>query len=674
MEDDEFEIDLQVGHDNFWHDCRMENISSSQGVTFGAATTHNVISRTWISSQTGREEVQTPLGTLLTDNGFNNSVRRAQEEVSNTHTVLNISPKLLIVSDGVAYDDTSSTNRRGILDNEQWQSTFQNQRPVVPCRETIVVPSNYARLGETGLIPVHKGSVFSIAGHIDAGYWRFEIQVFDSDGIPLSDSAALESNNASYVSAGLYSSSDLNTMTLGSHNPYGFNVTTDDAAYVNITVGTGSALNNIIRNITCVYHEPPEGYLQSVASTELASKDLYLASAPTMGYAALGTKVGTSSGDYTCTFELSTVLTAQEANGSTSITVDDITNTTPSGNIANGDVVGIALDDGTTHWSTVSGLSGNTFTVDALASPAGTAGAKGLLGAHVVFVRWATSTAATTDLYLSSAPNLHVGAESDANITSGVENVILSTELSGANLTTGFGNTIAGANTAKNLATGNNNTIIGRKAMETIGNPDSCVAIGAFAAPNLNGDQNTVVGASSAQLLSSGQNNTIIGRSAGDDITTGNGNTCIGYLSNTGSASAVNRIAIGTNVGGTNDDQFSFGKFGSIVSNDFGTDALWSRASDVRKKENIEDSELGLDLICKLRPVDFNWKEGWGNQDVKITGLIAQEVEAALDGREFNGHKVQSDGYQELKMEAFIPVLINAVKELTARVKELEGK
>lgn len=171
--------------------------------------------------------------------------------------------------------------------------------------------------------------------------------------------------------------------------------------------------------------------------------------------------------------------------------------------------------------------------------------------------------------------------------------------------------------------------------------------------------------------------NTGIGRNAGDDITSGDFNVVIGSNCDAGLAASTNRIVIGNTVAGTANFQFSFGVVGSVVSNDFGTDALWSRASDVRKKQNIVDSQFGLDFINKQRPVEFNWKEGWGDTSVAIIGLIAQEVERSLEGRKFNGHVVREDGFQELKMEAFIPVLINAVKELStlnaALVKRIEN-
>jgi Chaperone of endosialidase len=49
--------------------------------------------------------------------------------------------------------------------------------------------------------------------------------------------------------------------------------------------------------------------------------------------------------------------------------------------------------------------------------------------------------------------------------------------------------------------------------------------------------------------------------------------------------------------------------------------------SDGRHKKDIEDSDLGLDFIDKLRPVSYRFNNG---DDTLRYGFIAQEVEAAL--------------------------------------------
>jgi trimeric autotransporter adhesin len=132
-------------------------------------------------------------------------------------------------------------------------------------------------------------------------------------------------------------------------------------------------------------------------------------------------------------------------------------------------------------------------------------------------------------------------------------------------------------------------------------------------------------------------------------------------------------------------------KLSNIVSNDFGTDAVWTRASDVRKKKNIADAVLGLGFINDLRPVTYQWKpnyefpkdfaeyseENHMTLDVTMHGLIAQEVKEALDKtgvERFAGWSEGADGCQRISAEAFVFPLIKAIQELTAKVTELEEK
>ena len=229
----------------------------------------------------------------------------------------------------------------------------------------------------------------------------------------------------------------------------------------------------------------------------------------------------------------------------------------------------------------------------------------------------------------------------------------------GSQLDTATTCTFVGSTAGQNQASGVSNVAVGSESLKTAIASSFCTAIGV-----------------NSLQLATGSRSTSVGYKAGDDITTGTDNICMGFQARAGTAGATNRIVIGANISGTADNQFSFGLSANVVSNDFGTDALWSRISDERFKENIDDYSLGLDFITALRVVSYNWRDGYGDTTYKVNGLIAQEVEEALQGIPFNGHTVGDDEEktQKLKLEAFILPLINSVKELTARVAELEGK
>ena len=70
----------------------------------------------------------------------------------------------------------------------------------------------------------------------------------------------------------------------------------------------------------------------------------------------------------------------------------------------------------------------------------------------------------------------------------------------------------------------------------------------------------------------------------------------------------------------------------------------------------------------------FDWKSDGSDfvhfQGKQDTGLIAQQVDAlGLPGIT----TTRSDGTMAVRYDRLIPVLINAIKELEARVKTLEG-
>jgi hypothetical protein len=104
--------------------------------------------------------------------------------------------------------------------------------------------------------------------------------------------------------------------------------------------------------------------------------------------------------------------------------------------------------------------------------------------------------------------------------------------------------------------------------------------------------------------------------------------------------------------------------------------------SDARTKENVRNADDGLQTVLGLRPVRFDFKEGFGNNRKNQLGFIAQEVEAVFpDAVDAAGEKdEQGEPYKSVGPGAMIPVLVKAIQEqqaiitaLTARVEALEG-
>lgn len=94
------------------------------------------------------------------------------------------------------------------------------------------------------------------------------------------------------------------------------------------------------------------------------------------------------------------------------------------------------------------------------------------------------------------------------------------------------------------------------------------------------------------------------------------------------------------------------------------------QTSDARQKTNIQNSDLGLDFINKLRPVFYNWKSG--PDSVIHYGLIAQETEKVVnESRNRNDNTVtpivdrdEKTGRYGLRYTELISPIIKAIQEL----------
>lgn len=95
--------------------------------------------------------------------------------------------------------------------------------------------------------------------------------------------------------------------------------------------------------------------------------------------------------------------------------------------------------------------------------------------------------------------------------------------------------------------------------------------------------------------------------------------------------------------------------------------------SDERLKENIVDSNYGLDVINALRPVCYDWKQGYGNPNQ--LGFIAQEVEKIFP-RMIGEWKIRQDedSYKTIGTGELIPVLVKAIQEQQAIITDLKSR
>ena len=104
--------------------------------------------------------------------------------------------------------------------------------------------------------------------------------------------------------------------------------------------------------------------------------------------------------------------------------------------------------------------------------------------------------------------------------------------------------------------------------------------------------------------------------------------------------------------------------------------------SDRNEKNTIKESDLGLDFICKLKPVSYKWNQREGeNADTKTHyGLISQDVEEAVieSGKTLDDFgsifKPEGDDPMGLSYEEFISPLVKAIQEQQEQIKILQEK
>jgi len=260
-----------------------------------------------------------------------------------------------------------------------------------------------------------------------------------------------------------------------------------------------------------------------------------------------------------------------------------------------------------------------------------------------------------------------------------------------------FGHTALSANTS-----GTYNSSFGYSSLSgnTTGNYNS--SFGGFSLySNVTGSDNSAFGYFALfSPTSAGSRNSAFGSNALYS-SSGSANTAVGYNALTTNSAYVNSTGLGANaaVAGSNQVQL-----GDSATRAYAYGALIDR-SDLRDKADVKDTNLGLEFIKELRPVDFKWdmREDYRpsfdkNADPEIYklanithdgskkrnryhhGLIAQEVKEVLDrnGIDFGGYQdykikggddVLGIGYTEL-----IAPMIKAIQQLSAKVDSLEAQ
>ena len=112
------------------------------------------------------------------------------------------------------------------------------------------------------------------------------------------------------------------------------------------------------------------------------------------------------------------------------------------------------------------------------------------------------------------------------------------------------------------------------------------------------------------------------------------------------------------------------GVAGEIVAS---ADIVAFSSSDIRLKENIVPIPNALEKVNQISGNTYDWKDGYDeihSHKGNDVGVIAQEIEEILPQIVTN----RDNGYKAVQYEKIIPLLIEAIKELSAKIDRLENK
>ncbi len=262
----------------------------------------------------------------------------------------------------------------------------------------------------------------------------------------------------------------------------------------------------------------------------------------------------------------------------------------------------------------------------------------------------------------TGSANTAVGRSALRDNTTGSSNTAAGQDALFSN-TTGNNNTAVGREALHNNETGDDNTATGRRALffNTTGSDNTATSRDALR-DNTTGIRNTAVGRSALFNNTTGDNNTALGYSTGSSTTTGSNNTMLGYNAEASSATVSDTITLGNSSITTLRCQVT-----SITS-----------LSDRRDKTNIQPIGAGLAFVEQLQPVKFDWnmRDG-GKVDVPDMGFVAQDLLQVMEDTGIDvPHLVSQDNPDKLEAAygTLIPILVQAIKELSAKVEALKER
>ena len=248
------------------------------------------------------------------------------------------------------------------------------------------------------------------------------------------------------------------------------------------------------------------------------------------------------------------------------------------------------------------------------------------------------------------------------NANTGQYNVFIGTHV-GITNTSGHDNTATGMYALIKNTSGYQNTATGTNALSQNSTGNFNTANGSVTLYDNTAGSNNTANGYHALIATTGSNNTAVGSQAGTGVSSGNNNTVLGYSTQVPVGSADNQVRVG-------DANVTYA----------GVQVAWTVTSDKRWKSDVQNIPMGLNLIQRLRPVDYmrsNTDKNSFMANTREAGFIAQEVEETLAKLGYGNRGIVSTddkGFYGLRYNDFIPVLVKGMQEQQSQIQEQQAQ
>ena len=367
--------DVELKFINAWEN-RVEGArfeaAGVKGITFDTGSISNVIETTW-TGQASPRDVTTPR-INVTDNGVGNIVQHKDYTKYKTNRVIAIDGAAGLISDGVSV----ATLSPNVFPQKPFLGFAGGHLAALSIGYITSSSLTTKLLGLAEMIPVGIGDILRLTVNAVVGGIRPRVIAYDSNQKIILSAGLLEAPSYTYSEA----NKGLASTAIFPSGVTNMAVTSSQVAYVSLFFYSGSA-STVLKS---VYWD----VLSKSNNRSVSVKDksvMRLASPATSGIPTEGAVVYSVSD--TAMYRASNIIgTNLEAVVDTSNPVIAISNLYSS-YYKDGDVVGVLLDSGETHWGTVSDKTSTSFKAGALPSIASS-------GNRLVIVNWEKLTVVST--------------------------------------------------------------------------------------------------------------------------------------------------------------------------------------------------------------------------------------------------------------------------------------